>query len=105
MTQASLRGRRSGCPISIALETLGDAWSLLIVRDLMFKERRNYNEFLQGGEGIASNILADRLRKLEAAGIVEKQRDAADARRFSYRLTAKGRELLATLSQDMGAGS
>ncbi len=97
MTQASLRGRRSGCPISIALETLGDAWSLLIVRDLMFKERRNYNEFLQGGEGIASNILADRLRKLEAAGIVEKQRDAADARRFSYRLTAKGIDLAPVL--------
>ena len=97
MTQASLRGRRSGCPVSIALETLGDAWSLLIVRDLMFKDRRSYNELLQGGEGIASNILADRLRKLEAAGIVEKQRDPADARRFSYRLTAKGIDLAPAL--------
>jgi DNA-binding HxlR family transcriptional regulator len=97
MSNSSLRGRRSGCPISIALETLGDAWSLLIVRDLMFKERQTYNEFLQGGESIASNILADRLRKLEAAGIVEKQRDSSDARRFVYRLSAKGIDLAPVL--------
>lgn len=93
MPNSSPRGRRSGCPISIALETLGDAWSLLIIRDLMFKARQTYNEFLQGGEGIASNILADRLRKLEASGIVEKQRDPLDARRFVYRLSAKGIDL------------
>ena len=97
MPNSSSRGRRSGCPISIALETLGDAWSLLIVRDLMFKERQTYNEFLQGGEGIASNILADRLRKLEATGIVEKQRDSLDARRFVYRLSAKGLDLAPVL--------
>lgn len=84
------RQRRSGCPISIALELLGDAWSLLIVRDLMFKERRTFNDFLTGGEGIASNILADRLRKLEDANIIEKRRDPQDARRFIYRLTSKG---------------
>jgi DNA-binding HxlR family transcriptional regulator len=93
MPQKSSQGRRSGCPISIALETLGDAWSLLIVRDLMFKDRQTYNEFLQGSEGIASNILADRLRKLEVSGIVEKQRDPQDARRFIYRLSAKGIDL------------
>jgi DNA-binding HxlR family transcriptional regulator len=97
MPSSSSRGRRSGCPISIALETLGDAWSLLIVRDLMFKERQTYNEFLQGGEGIASNILADRLRKLQAGGIVEKQRDSVDARRFVYRLSAKGIDLAPVL--------
>jgi DNA-binding HxlR family transcriptional regulator len=97
MPKTSSRGRRSGCPISIALETLGDAWSLLIVRDLMFKDRQTYNEFLEGGEGIASNILADRLRRLEAAGIVDKQRDASDARRFVYRLSAKGIDLAPVL--------
>jgi DNA-binding HxlR family transcriptional regulator len=91
------RQRRSGCPISIALELLGDAWSLLIVRDLMFKNRRTYNDFLTGGEGIASNILASRLRKLEDAGIVEKLRDADDARRFVYRLTMKGIDLAPVL--------
>ena len=82
--------RRSGCPISIALELLGDAWSLLIVRDLMFKGRRTFNEFLAGGEGIATNILAVRLRRLEASGIVEKHADPADRRRSLYRLTHKG---------------
>lgn len=94
---AASRDRRSGCPISIALELLGDAWSLLIVRDLMFKERRTYNDFLNGGEGIASNILADRLRKLEAANIIEKRRDPEDARRFLYRLSAKGIDLAPVL--------
>ena len=90
MPQTFSQGRRSHCPISIALETLGDAWSLLIVRDLMFKDRQTYNEFLLGGEGIASNILVDRLRRLENAGIIEKKRDTSDARRFIYRLSAKG---------------
>ena len=93
MTTRRARGRRSGCPISIALEMLGDAWSLLIVRDLMFKDRRTYNDFLGSGEGIASNILADRLLKLENAGIVQKRRDPTDARRFVYRLTEKGIDL------------
>jgi DNA-binding HxlR family transcriptional regulator len=97
MPKSPSNARRSGCPISIALEMLGDAWSLLIVRDLMFKDKQTYNEFLQGGEGIASNILADRLRKLDAAGIVEKRRDAADARRIIYRLTSKGIELAPAL--------
>ncbi|HQR75866.1 MAG TPA: helix-turn-helix domain-containing protein [Burkholderiaceae bacterium] len=91
------RQRRSGCPISIALELLGDAWSLLIVRDLMFKERRTFNDFLTGGEGIASNILADRLRKLEDADIIEKRRDPQDARRFIYRLSSKGIDLAPVL--------
>jgi DNA-binding HxlR family transcriptional regulator len=82
--------RRSGCPISIALELLGDAWSLLIVRDLMFKGRRTFNEFLAGGEGIATNILTERLQRLEAADIVEKRPDPDDRRRSLYRLTQKG---------------
>lgn len=96
-TSSAPRPRRSGCPISIALELLGDAWSLLIVRDLMFKDRRSFNDFLTGGEGIASNILADRLRKLEDADIVVKRRDPQDARRFVYRLSAKGIDLAPVL--------
>ncbi len=96
-TSVAAPDRRSGCPISIALELLGDAWSLLIVRDLMFKDRRTYNDFLAGGEGIASNILADRLRRLESAGIIEKRRDPADGRRFLYRLSAKGIDLAPVL--------
>lgn len=89
--------RRSGCPISIALEIFGDSWSLLIVRDLMFKNLHSFNEFLAAGEGIASNILTDRLAKLEAAGILTKSADPSDARRFLYRLTEKGIGLAAAL--------
>jgi DNA-binding HxlR family transcriptional regulator len=97
MTARKPAKRRSKCPISLALETLGDSWSLLIVRDLMFRGRRTFNEFLDGGEGIASNILADRLARLEESGILSKRRDAADARRFVYRLTAKGIDLVPVL--------
>jgi len=96
-TRSAGTGRRSGCPISIALETLGDPWSLLIVRDLMFKGHRTFKAFLGAGEGIASNILADRLARLEAAGIVERHRDPEDARRVLYRLTAKGIDLAPAL--------
>lgn len=91
------RGHRSGCPISIALELLGDSWSLLIVRDLMFKGRRTFNEFLEGGEGIASNILSERLRRLEGAQILERRRDPSDRRRQLYRLTARGMDLAPVL--------
>jgi DNA-binding HxlR family transcriptional regulator len=85
--------RRSGCPISIALEIFGDAWSLLIVRDLMFKGLRTFSEFASSGEKIATNILSDRLARLEAAGILTKAADPADARRVHYRLTEKGMDL------------
>jgi DNA-binding HxlR family transcriptional regulator len=95
--QRPSRGRRSGCPISLALEMLGDAWSLLIVRDLMFKGLRTYNDFLGSDEGIASNVLADRLAKLEAAGILEKHPDEGDGRRFVYRLSDKGIDLAPVL--------
>jgi DNA-binding HxlR family transcriptional regulator len=89
--------RRSGCPISIALEMFGDSWSLLIVRDLMFKGLRTFNEFVASDEGIATNILADRLAKLETAGILAKRPDPADARRTHYRLTEKGIDLAPAL--------
>lgn len=90
MARRATRTRRSGCPISLALEVVGDAWSLLLVRDLMFKGFRTFHEFLTAGEGIASNVLADRLHKLESAGLLTKGKDAADGRRFVYRLTVKG---------------
>lgn len=95
-TKSSSR-RRSGCPISIALEIFGDSWSLLIIRDLMFKGLRTFNEFAAAGEGIATNILADRLAKLESAGILAKRPDPADARRSHYRLTEKGIDLAPAL--------
>jgi DNA-binding HxlR family transcriptional regulator len=90
MPRTSSLRPRSGCPISIALELFGDPWSLLIVRDLMFKGIDTFGGFLQGGEGIASNILSDRLERLEQTGILTKARDRTDGRRFVYRLTEKG---------------
>jgi DNA-binding HxlR family transcriptional regulator len=86
------RKRRSGCPVSISLELLGDRWSLLIVRDLMVRGYRTFKEFHESGEGIASNILSDRLRRLEEVGIVEGE-PGDDARRVHYRLTEKGIDL------------
>jgi DNA-binding HxlR family transcriptional regulator len=97
MTKRSRDARRSGCPISIWLEIFGDRWSLLIVRDLMFKGLRTFNEFASSGEGIATNVLTDRLAKLEAAGILAKREDPADARRYHYRLTEKGIDLAPVL--------
>lgn len=91
--------RRSGCPISVALELFGDGWSLLVVRDMMFRGLETFNEFLAAGEGIASNILADRLARLECAGIIEKSRDPADGRRVIYRLTEKGIDLAPVLME------
>jgi DNA-binding HxlR family transcriptional regulator len=89
--------RRSGCPVSISLETLGDRWSLLIIRDLMVRGLRTFNDFLRSGEGIATNVLADRLRKLEATGIITAEAEEMDRRRLNYRLTAKGIELAPVL--------
>ena len=86
------RQRRSDCPVHFALEVFGDAWSLLIVRDLMFKNRRAYTEFLRAEEGIATNVLADRLVRLEEDGIIA--RDQKPEGGVSYRLTPKGIDLL-----------
>lgn len=88
---------KSGCPVNISLEVFGDRWSLLIVRDLMVRGFRRYKEFLESGEGIATNVLADRLRKLEFAGIVQTEVDEADKRKLNYRLTEKGIDLAPVL--------
>lgn len=88
---------RSGCPVSISLELLGDHWSLLIVRDLMVRGYRTFKEFHESGEGIATNILANRLRKLEAAGIITVEEEESDRRRLNYRLTEKGIDLAPVL--------
>jgi DNA-binding HxlR family transcriptional regulator len=85
--------RRSGCPVSISLERFGDRWSLLVIRDLMVRGFRTFKEFQQSGEGIASNILADRLRRLEAGGIIAAEHEETDRRRLNYRLTEKGIDL------------
>ncbi|HSB75059.1 MAG TPA: helix-turn-helix domain-containing protein [Terriglobales bacterium] len=97
--------RRSGCPVSLSLEIFGDRWSLLIIRDLMVRGFRTFGDFESSGEGIASNILADRLRRLEAAGILAEERDEEDGRRVNYRLTKKGIDLAPVLLELLIWGS
>jgi DNA-binding HxlR family transcriptional regulator len=88
---------RSGCPVSISLEVFGDRWSLLIVRDMMVRGFRRFGEFQQSGEGIATNILADRLRKLKKSGIISAEQGEDDKRKVNYRLTEKGIDLAPVL--------
>ena len=89
--------RRSGCPVSVSLDLLGDRWSLLIIRDLMVRGYRTFKEFEESGEGIATNILTDRLRKLKSTGIITTQVDETDGRKVNYRLTQKGIDLAPVL--------
>ena len=84
--------QRSDCAVACALDVIGDKWTLLIIRDL-FLGRSRYGEFLTAGEGIPTNILARRLRRLEAAGLVERTVDPRPRSRHAYRLTASGRRL------------
>jgi len=91
--------RRSGCPLNASVEMLGDRWSLLIIRDMMLLGRRTFKEFLDSYERPATNILADRLRKLEAFGIVSTERDPSDGRKFIYHLTPKGIDLAPVLTE------
>ena len=86
--------RRSDCPISFTLDLLGDKWALLIIRDLLFKDRKYYGDFLKAEEGIATNILADRLQKLEQYGIFGWEMDPAHQSKVIYSLTEKGLDLL-----------
>jgi DNA-binding HxlR family transcriptional regulator len=83
--------------VSISLDILGDRWSLLVIRDLMVRGFRSFKEFHASGERIATNILADRLQKLGAAGILTTEPDQADGRRTHYRLTEKGIDLAPVL--------
>jgi DNA-binding HxlR family transcriptional regulator len=85
--------RRSGCPVSISLETLGDRWSLLVVRDLMVRGYTTFKQFEESDERIATNILTDRLRRLQRNGLVVAEPDQNDRRRTRYRLTEKGLDL------------
>lgn len=93
MSRRAKSERRSGCPVSISLDIFGDRWSLLIIRDLMVRGYRTYKEFLEAGEGIATNILADRLHNLQSAAIITAEPAETDGRRLHYRLTRKGIDL------------
>ena len=85
---------RSHCPINFALEHFGDKWSLLIIRDLMFKGKRHYNEFFESGEKVSTSVLGDRLRQLEESRIITKGQDTVKKSRIKYSLTQKGIDML-----------
>ena len=91
--------RRSECPLNASVEMLGDRWSLLIIRDMMLRGFRTYKDFMECYEGIATNILADRLRKLVAYGIITSEPDPSDGRKVIYSLTAKGIDLAPVLTE------
>ncbi|NKB60466.1 MAG: transcriptional regulator [Alphaproteobacteria bacterium] len=103
MPVRKIRSKRTRCPIASWLDVFGDKWTLVLVRDLMSGKRR-YGEFLESPEGIPTNILADRLKKLEAQGIVTRERYSDRPPRYEYNLTRRGAELIPVL-QAMSAWS
>lgn len=96
MTSCPTR-KRSGCPISYALDLFGDRWTLLVLRDLVLRGKQRYREFLASDEGIASNILSDRLRRLEESGILSREPDPSDRRQIIYSVTEKGKGVVPVL--------
>lgn len=99
MPRKSRHKRRSGCPLNASVEMLGDRWSLLIIRDMMLQGSKSYKEFLQSHEKIATNILADRLDRLEENGIITTRPDPSDGRKLVYLLTKKGIDLAPVLTE------
>ena len=91
------RERRSPCPISFSLDLLGDRWTLLILRDMILGSGRHFRDFVDSEEGIATNILADRLERLERNGIVRRMPDPNDRRRHVYLPTERGLDLIPVL--------
>lgn len=89
--------RRSDCSISYTLDLVGDKWTLLVLRDLIFSRKRYFREFLAAGENIASNILTERLTRLEVCGLVTRQPDPANARQVIYTPTEKGLDMIPAL--------
>ena len=88
---------RSHCPINYGLETFGDRWTLLIIRDIVFRGKRTYGEFLKSEEGFATNILASRLEHLIDTGILRREGDETDGRKDIFVLTEKGLDLIPML--------
>ncbi|TXI64766.1 MAG: transcriptional regulator [Flavobacterium sp.] len=86
--------KRSDCPISCTLDILGDKWSLLIIRDMMFRQKSTYGEFLKSEEKIATNILAARLQNLEENELIEKLEHPESKAKVLYKLTPKAIDLL-----------
>ncbi|RWL97894.1 MAG: helix-turn-helix transcriptional regulator [Mesorhizobium sp.] len=89
---------RSGCPISLSLELIGDRWTLLIIRDMVFAGKKHFREFLQSDEGISSRTLAERLQTLQDEGILTRSEDPSHSLKAIYRLTEAGIDLLPVLA-------
>jgi len=90
---------RSRCPIAGALDVLGDAWTLLVLRDLLFYDKRRFADFLASPEGISTNILTERLKRLERCGLVERRRYQERPPRDEYVVTARGHDLVPVLRE------
>ena len=88
------KSKWNGCPIRYSAEILADKWTFLILRDLMFRGKNSYNAFLQSSENISTNILADRLNKLESYGLLDKQQDTNNKKQYIYTLNQKGVDLI-----------
>jgi DNA-binding HxlR family transcriptional regulator len=99
-----MENHRSHCPVNLALEVLGDKWSLIIIRDIMFEGKRYFRELLNSDEKIASNILTDRLTMLEKEGLISKAPDPDHKQKVIYSLTERGIDLLPILVE-IGAWS
>jgi DNA-binding HxlR family transcriptional regulator len=97
MKKAGLLGRRSDCPVNFAVETIGDKWSLVILRDIIFHGKCTYGEFLRSDEKIATNILASRLEYLEKEGLISREPHETDKRTEIYKITERGIELVPVL--------
>jgi len=94
MAKSKTDCRQSGCPIAFTLDVVGDKWTLLIIRDMIFEGRRYFGEFLEADEKIASNILTDRLKRLENSKIISKTQDPVHQKKYIYELTSKGVDLI-----------
>lgn len=97
MPASGKRSHDSRCPIALSLDVFGDRWTLLVLRDLIFLGKRRFSEFAASPEGIATNVLSDRLRRLELDEVVVSEPDPEDGRRVLYRLTEKGLDLIPVL--------
>jgi DNA-binding HxlR family transcriptional regulator len=90
--------QKSGCPINLSLELLGDRWTLLIIRDMVFAGKKHFREFLQSAEGISSRTLAERLQTLQDEGIITRSGDPSHKLKAIYRLTEAGIDLVPVLA-------
>lgn len=96
-----MENHRSFCPLNLIVEVIGDKWSLLILRDMMFENKRNFRQLLQMEEHIASNILTDRINALEREGLLTKAADPDHKQKITYSLTEKSIDLMPMLIEAM----